>query len=518
MRCCMTQRKTHRSRNTLQTGKKMITAAIISMLALTTLLCAHINPGLRLPVCAGSWYPDNPEELRAVLKSYTAGEPITNSFPYALIAPHAGYQFSGNIAGAAYRQVKGASYKRVIVLSASHTVHCTDPTVIPDGIYRTPLGDVPIADKEIKKLSALYPRLKHDPSVDSRDHTIELHIPFLQTVLRDFSLIPIQMGPLSWTECRAFGRALAAFTKEYPALIIVSSDLSHYPNAHDAETVDQETLNWITIGAASHLLDREKHAALLQYPNVQTTACGMVPIAVLLYYSLAVDTHDIRIIASGHSGNSGGDMKKVVGYGALAFYGDVHTIRIPDTKEKNMSENTVTDEQGKELLTLARETITAFLNNTPTPTAKTNEKLFNEPRGVFVTLRKNHDLRGCIGYIEPIKPLREAVIDNAISAAVRDTRFSPVTPDELKSISIEISVLTPPKKVASYKDIVIGKHGIILHCKNRSATFLPQVAPEQGWDLPTTLSFLASKAGLPAHIWRSDECSFEVYEAQVFNE
>ncbi|MEW6681246.1 MAG: AmmeMemoRadiSam system protein A, partial [bacterium] len=138
--------------------------------------------------------------------------------------------------------------------------------------------------------------------------------------------------------------------------------------------------------------------------------------------------------------------------------------------------------------------------------------------GAFVTLHtKEGILRGCIGYILPHKPLYQAIIDNAISAAVHDYRFPQVSYGELSSLKIEISVLTPPKKIGTYTEIILGKHGVVLSKEGCSAVFLPQVALEQGWTREETLTHLSLKAGLPPDAWKKD-CQFEVFEAEVFSE
>ncbi len=138
-----------------------------------------------------------------------------------------------------------------------------------------------------------------------------------------------------------------------------------------------------------------------------------------------------------------------------------------------------------------------------------------ENRGAFVTLTQNRMLRGCIGYIEGIKPLMQAVVENAASAAVGDPRFRPVTPEEIPTLDLEISVLSPLQSVPGPSDIIVGTHGILLDKDGRRSVFLPQVAGEQGWDLETTLTHLALKAGLPADAWR-DGAQFQVFTALVF--
>ncbi|MBK7769017.1 MAG: AmmeMemoRadiSam system protein A [bacterium] len=136
-------------------------------------------------------------------------------------------------------------------------------------------------------------------------------------------------------------------------------------------------------------------------------------------------------------------------------------------------------------------------------------------RGAFVTLHAQGHLRGCIGIIEGRLPLLRAVADNAAAAAVGDPRFPPVTPDEVSNLTLEVSALTPLRTVDGPAGIIIGRHGILLGRQGRQAVFLPQVATEQGWDLPTTLSQLCRKAGLPPDAWR-EGATLRVFEADVF--
>ncbi len=150
--------------------------------------------------------------------------------------------------------------------------------------------------------------------------------------------------------------------------------------------------------------------------------------------------------------------------------------------------------------------------------------VLSELNGVFVTLKRKDAafpagaLRGCIGTIIGREPLYDGVRRLAVESAFFDPRFNAVKKEELTKISIEISVLTIPKKIDTYHDIVIGRDGILLSCDGNSAVFLPQVATEQSWDLETTLTHLAIKAGLDVDSWLDDQCEFEVFQAEVFHE
>lgn len=180
-----------------------------------------------------------------------------------------------------------------------------------------------------------------------------------------------------------------------------------------------------------------------------------------------------------------------------------------------------TKEEKKELLSLARSTIEKYLKVQTKVYPPTDNPNFMEKRGAFVTLHKEDDLRGCIGYPLPIKPLLETIVDNAVSAAAEDYRFNPVTPNELKDIDIEISILTVPETVSNYKDVVVGHDGIIISKGFNKGLLLPQVPIEQGWNLEQYISYGCMKAGLPADEWKKTGKSIvniETFQAIVFGE
>jgi AmmeMemoRadiSam system protein A len=174
-------------------------------------------------------------------------------------------------------------------------------------------------------------------------------------------------------------------------------------------------------------------------------------------------------------------------------------------------------EEKKELLQLARKTIQNYLNKGGKKYPQTDNPKFSEKRGVFVTLHKQGDLRGCIGYPLPTKPLIEAVVDNAISSSTQDYRFSPVSAEELDDIDIEISILTVPQKVKSYKDVIVGRDGIIISKAFNKGLLLPQVPVEQGWDLEQYISWGCRKAGMPADEWKKG-VEIETFQGIVFGE
>jgi len=246
------------------------------------------------------------------------------------------------------------------------------------------------------------------------------------------------------------------------------------------------------------------------------TICGYVPISILL--SMLSKPAEAHLIEYTTSGEQAGDYTNSVSYLSVSFSGAWQAR--PETQQQKSTPG-LNEEDKKQLLLLARKTMVYALQNRRVPEASdlgiTISDAMRPARAAFVTLKKNSQLRGCIGDIFPQRPLYKSVITNAIHACVNDRRFEPVSQDELKDITIEISALTVPAPIASPDEILIGVDGVILKKDGKSAVFLPQVAPEQGWDVDQTLTQLSRKARLPADGWKQG-ASFLVFQAEVFGE
>jgi len=219
-------------------------------------------------------------------------------------------------------------------------------------------------------------------------------------------------------------------------------------------------------------------------------------------------------LAQTNSGLITGQTDRVVGYAAIGFYGEPKNIDSKLKDDEKLNEN-----QKRKLLKIARETLESYLRDGRLPDFKADNEALKEKRGVFVTLKKNGQLRGCIGSFFPEKPLYQLVQEMAIAAAVNDPRFPPLQYNELEDIKIEISVLSPLRRISSPEEIELEKHGVYLKYGARTATFLPQVATETGWTCEEFLSQLCTqKAGLPADCYLDPEVELFVYTAQVFGE
>ena len=470
---------------------------------------------------AGAWYEADAEQLRKQIDQYLAkasGEPLRNVC--ALILPHAGYRWSGQTAAYGIRPLQGRKFRRVIVLGPSHRVPMENVASVPDYThYATPLGEVPLDRAFIDRLRK-YPQFQTIPYAHQGEHSVQIELPLLQHVLGEFRFVPIVVGQLDQPTMRRMGTILHGLVDDQ-TLVVASSDFTHYgPNYGYQPFHEQiaENLKKLDMGAWERIRAKNLSGFFDYIAQTGTTICGRYAIGVLL--AMLPEDAEAHLLHYDTSGRVGGDYTNSVSYLAIAFTGQWPKGE-PAALESGSSRRALSADDRAKLLKLARMTLTYALQHSKVPLPSDLNVEITGPMkqiaGAFVTLKKHGQLRGCIGEIFPIRPLYKAVMAQAINAGLADRRFPPVQASELDEIEFEISVLTPPHSVSSYKQIVIGRHGIVLKKDGRSAVFLPQVAIEQGWDLETTLNHLARKAGLPEDAWR-EGASFDVFEAIVFSE
>ncbi len=479
---------------------------------------------IRKAVLAGQWYPGDKTGLAKTVDDYLSNVKTGNDERklLALISPHAGYVYSGQTAAYAYKLLEGREIERVIVLALSHRVGYDGISVSDADFFETPLGRIPVdraaCDGLLKKKGFVTVG-----DVEKAEHSLEIQLPFLQKTAGDFRLVPLVVGRIGENEIERYAEAIREYVNE-KTIIIASSDFTHY--GRDFAYVPfrdniESNLEKLDMGAFETIKSMDANSFLDYRNRTGATICGFQPIAILMKI-LPEDTA-VELLRYDTSGNITGDFETSVSYMSIGFFqkenGKKETGKMTQDKQEG---KVLTKKEQDFLLRLARKTIEHIVNDGEVPDSIIVSKAeltpaLQELSGVFVTLHKHGQLRGCIGYIEGIEPLYKAVIDNAVSASTGDPRFRPVSAAELKDLHIEISVMTPLKEVSGYKDIVIGKHGVVLMKGGRQSVFLPQVAPEQGWDRDETLTHLSMKAGLPGDAWK-EGCGFKVFEAQIFEE
>ena len=374
-----------------------------------------------------------------------------------------------------------------------------------------------------------------------REHSLELQLPFIKQTFDDALIVPIIVGQLEDAgEIRLAAQMIRRYVEEGD-LVIVSSDFTHYGPRYQYEpfkgtaTKDlPQEIKDLDESAFKSLAKADLDAFMNFKEKTDDTICGYYPCAVLLAM-LPPRTEATLLNYRTSRDSTHEDDQNSVSYMAIVFSNTSEKgsgWTKTKARQSGADESHLSETLKSKLLKLSRETLAAFLQGGQLPTPDfddANLSQITEPHGVFVTLYSNQSdpnqmarpngkaLRGCIGYIWPIKPLAQAVIDNTIGAASRDPRFKPVSKEELKHLQIDINVLTPLHRVESYKDIVVGRDGIVLYKNDRQAVFLPSVASEFGWTLEETLTQLAQKAGLPADAWRSG-ARFDVFQAESFEE
>ncbi len=465
----------------------------------------------REPVVAGKFYEGDKNKLEAEVKEFLSPQSKSDYLEdiIALIVPHAGYVFSGKVAGMGYKAIDpDKEYKNVFVIGSSHYVWFEGASVYNRGDYLTPLGKVEvnkeIADDLIK--SSKY--FSFNPDAHSKEHSLEVQLPFLQVQLhKPFSIVPIVLGTQDPYVCRQLAKEM----KKYfvPGnLFVISSDFSHYPDYNTAVKQDKVTADAIMSNDPEKLIKVVKEVKSMHDQNLLTPLCGWTSVLTLI--CMTRDDNNIEYKHLGYM-NSGdvpyyGDKQRVVGYNAIAVV------------EKKSDEFTLTDKQKKLLLDVAHDELAKVVgakSDVKLPSEDMLDKEVGAHAGAFVSLYNQGKLRGCIGQFIGDKSLWRTVREMTDASATRDTRFYPVSKDELDDIKIEISVLTPLKKIDDISEIKLGRDGIYIKKGYYSGTFLPQVATKTGWTLEEFLGHCArDKAHIGWNGWK--DADIYTYRAIVF--
>ncbi len=461
---------------------------------------------VRKPAVADAFYPGNSTELVEVLDtlfSYSPAPPDIQGELLGLVSPHAGYAYSGVVAAAGYKLLKGKEFDTVIILGPSHQAVFSGIAAYPSGEWETPLGSVPVDDKFVGELVSASRSIFPNTLFHSREHSIEVQIPFLQYILEsDFKIVPLLVGAVSMEIIEDAANALIRVLKGRKNwIIIMSSDLYHGYSYEECRLSDSETI--------THILDMNEEEFYLCIKKGKCEACGYGGIAIGIRTLREIGATNAVLVTYTNSAEvTGNYVGYVVGYASIAF------SAIGDKSDHPQ----LTEEDKKELLEIAKRSVEAAVKGKPLPEFSPSSPRLLEPWGAFVTLKKNGQLRGCIGYIVGLKPLYKTVQDVAVSAALNDPRFPPVTPDELPFLSYEVSVLTPLRRVKDIKEIEVGRHGLLIRKGPYQGLLLPQVAVEKSWDRDTFLDHTCLKAGLLPGCWRDPSTEIYSFEAIVFSD
>ncbi|KZR66458.1 MULTISPECIES: AmmeMemoRadiSam system protein B [Prochlorococcus] len=443
---------------------------------------------VRAPAVAGVFYSADRETLASDVARLIAHADTTNPLqPKALIAPHAGYVYSGQVAANAYItwQSQKDKIERVVLIGPAHRIALEGIAVPSVDAFQTPLGEVEIDREGITAILDL-PQISFNDEAHRPEHSLEVHLPFLQKVLGDFKLLPLVVGAVSGNQVaevieRLWGSDSTRF--------LISTDLSHFKDYKNAQKIDRETAQSIE-SLNPDILSPEK-------------ACGCIPVAGMLIaarkYGLSV-----KRLALQNSGDTAGNKERVVGYGSWAACKKIdqsNSLRVEDDW------GLLNREAGR-LIRIAAQTVAYSIKNSHPPSVDIASfpPELQQKRATFITLNKNGNLRGCIGTVQAYRPLIADVVDNAYKAAMKDPRFSPIELEEASELEISISLLSPFERMTFSDEADFMQQlrqnvdGLIIADKGKRSIFLPQV-----WEsLPEKTEFveqLKKKAGLPSNYW-----------------
>lgn len=471
----------------------------------------------RQPVAAGRFYSAHAEKLELEIEKMflNAEKEIKIKLPsandlLALIAPHAGYVYSGIVSASAFLQLKHLNpRKRIFLIGSSHHTDFNGASIYNVGNYLTPFGHVEVDKVLADNLIEQSPIIEFVQAAHAHEHGLEVMLPFIQYFWKnEFKIVPIVIATHRNDICKQLADLLMPYFNTQN-LFVFSTDLSHYPDYDNAVKIDKQTTQAILKADSQFFLEQINKHKSLNIPNLATSICGWTSILTLLYIMEEQKNDNIHSILYQNSGDAKlyGEKDRVVGYQSMAIY-------------KNQKENqfTLSEDEKQQLLALAKKSIKHYAESGTKLVPKPDEYSSNniiQKRGAFVSVYEKDELRGCIGRISTPASLFETIAELAVSATFFDTRFSPISKNLLDEIQIEISVLTPLKRISSPDEIILGKHGIYIKKGAHSGTFLPQVGERSDWTNEEFLGHCAkNKARIGWDGWKDAELF--TYEAIIF--
>ncbi|MDP2919419.1 MAG: AmmeMemoRadiSam system protein B [Dehalococcoidia bacterium] len=429
---------------------------------------------IRQPSVAGRFYPGSARELRALIKKMV-DEKAEKEDVTGYYAPHAGYPYSGPVAGAVVSRVKLTD--TIVIMGPTHTGMGEPFSIMTEGSWRTPLGDVEIDSALAEKILAGSSYLKSDVAAHIEEHAIEVQLPFIQYFKPDFKLVPIVLSHATAEVYKSIGKSIARAIKQSgkPVLIVASGDMTHYEPQKTARAKDMKAVEAMLKLDAVELLSRVQKLGI--------TMCGYAPAAVLIFAAKELGANTAELVKYQTSGDTTGDYSAVVGYAGVVF------------KQRRESPQ----------VRLARETVESYTRTRKAPVLKSVIPEMSGQAGVFVSIHKGEELRGCIGTIGATQAnIAGEIIQNAISAATHDPRFPPVSPDELPELNYKVDVLTEPEPVKDASQLDPKRYGAIVEAGWRRGLLLPDL---EGVDsVERQLEICRAKAGIgynePVRLYR----------------
>ncbi len=475
-----------------------------------------VDENVRPPQVAGSFYPGNADRLRREvgrLLDEAPDVPVSGEIVAAL-APHAGYVYSAAIAAPVFKALSRAKFDTAVIIGHDFGRQAAGliGVLCRFSAFRTPLGDVPVDQELCQALHAADRRLIVNDEVHRHEHSIEVQLPFLQLVAPNCKIVPVLFGEVTADHCRRLAELLWQARANRRILVLSSSDLSHYPDDETARKLDEHTVDYARRFDVDGLCAWQQGGAWESKPGVETPICSAGGLGTALCWSRLCGASRAVVGRQGNSGDASGDCRRVVGYASMVFAKETRA------ESGDGDDFTLTDAERGMLLKLARRSIADGLAGRHADAPSPLSPALQRPSAVFVTLHQRGQLRGCIGTTAARIPLWQAVSEYACAAAFEDPRFPSVTSAELPGLHIEISVLSPMRRINDPREIIPGRHGVTVRQGHRCGLFLPQVW-EQLPDMDSFMGYLcAEKAGLPWDAWRSPQTILEVFTVCAFEE
>ena len=501
--------------------KRIFRYLLLVVTALASISSPILYGAVREPAVAGSFYPADSLELLKMVQGHldsVENLPEIDGQLLALIVPHAGLIYSGQIAAYGYKLLENSGIDKVILCGPSHRFSFQGLSVFgPFVNWKTPLGVVKCNNSICDKLISFDNNIEIIRQAHQQEHSLEVQLPYLQTVLDNFELIPIAMGNQDKENIDLLTKALESIDTSKNIIMIASSDWQHFRPASEGWKLDSLGLSCF------ENMDMDKLERHLESKEVEM--CGGGPAVAVMKAAISKGADKVKILKYGNSGDITGDKSNVVGYAAVAIYrsGDQKLVTevaksvIGKTEKKLPHQFELSQPEKEELLDIARKSIESYLNNGFTPDFDVSDNL-KKFGAAFVTLENDNQLRGCIGHTSAVEELYKTVSSCAIQAAVQDRRFPPVKPDEMKQIHIEISVMSPMQLVESFDEIEVGRDGLMIFKGQYRGLLLPQVATDYGWNRTEFLEQISRKAGLDKNAYLADDAVIYKFQAVIFGE
>ncbi|MDD3520889.1 MAG: AmmeMemoRadiSam system protein B [Actinomycetota bacterium] len=480
---------------------------------------------IRDSIVAGSFYSNDPYVLRLQIEDF-----LKNAENYnlknikAIICPHAGYIYSGQVAAFSYKQIEDKKYDSIIIIAPSHSEYFDFISIYDGDAYNTPLGKISIDKERCQQLADYDKNIKLSEHGHYNEHSIEVQLPFLQYIYDEFKFIPVVIGAQDKRNIECIGKAIGETFANQNILVVASTDLSHYHKYGEAVLLDKKVEELVSKFDIDNLEN--------EFLNNDIEMCGGGPVVAAMIAAKKMGANKAVILKYQNSGDVSGERQAVVGYLSAAIFAENRNPLSADSDNGANSEEKTTnkdeanklssmelsDEQKKILLEIARKSIVSSVLKTDIELSPINDSALNEKCGAFVTLTLSGNLRGCIGNIKASIPLWETVKTMAAEAALNDPRFYPVNKNELDEIEIEISVLSPFLLINDIDRIEVGKHGLFIKKGFYQGLLLPQVATDYNWDKIEFLKQTCRKAGLAESCWKEKNCEIYIFSATIFNE